>query len=191
MVLKYAHINIKVGIINMKLAAQIVGLIGIACSLLSFQQKKRNNVMLFQMSASALFCIQLFMVGAITGGCIDSISFVRTAVFSQNQKKWASSPLWLWGFMAAMIITGILTWQNIFSILPIIGSVLSTLALWMKKAKHIRIISLFVGPCWLIYNLIHGAYTGALNELLAMTSIIIGICRHDIGKKNAEAKEQA
>ena len=175
----------------MKLAAQIVGLIGIACSLLSFQQKKRNNVMLFQMSASALFCIQLFMVGAITGGCIDSISFVRTAVFSQNQKKWASSPLWLWGFKAAMIITGILTWQNIFSILPIIGSVLSTLALWMKKAKHIRIISLFVGPCWLIYNLIHGAYTGALNELLAMTSIIIGICRHDIGKKNAEAKEQA
>jgi hypothetical protein len=191
MVLKYHHINTKEEIINMKLAAQIVGLIGIACSLLSFQQKKRNNVMLFQMSASALFCIQLFMVGAITGGCIDSISFVRTAVFSQNQKKWASSPLWLWGFMAAMIITGILTWQNIFSILPIIGSVLSTLALWMKKAKHIRIISLFVGPCWLIYNLIHGAYTGALNELLAMTSIIIGICRHDIGKKNAEAKEQA
>lgn len=191
MVLKYLHINTKEEIINMKLAAQIVGLIGIACSLLSFQQKKRNNVMLFQMSASALFCIQLFMVGAITGGCIDSISFVRTAVFSQNQKKWASSPLWLWGFMAAMIITGILTWQNIFSILPIIGSVLSTLALWMKKAKHIRIISLFVGPCWLIYNLIHGAYTGALNELLAMTSIIIGICRHDIGKKNAEAKEQA
>ena len=167
----------------MKIAAQIVGLFGIACSLLSFQQKDRKRVMLFQMTASALFCIQLFMVGAITGGCIDSISFIRTVVFSQNDKKWASSPAWLWVFIVAMIVTGLLTWQNAWSILPILGSVLSTIALWMKKSSHIRGISLFVGPCWLVYNLVHGAYTGALNEVLAMTSIMIGIFRHDLKRK--------
>jgi hypothetical protein len=171
----------------MKIAAQIVGLVGIVCSLLSFQQKERKHVMLFQMTASALFCIQLFMVGAITGGCVDSISFVRTAVFSQNDKKWASSPIWLGVFIVAMIVTGILTWQDGWSILPIIGSILSTIALWMKKSSHIRVISLFVGPCWLVYNLIHGAYTGALNEVLAMTSIVIGMVRHDI-KRNPKAE---
>ena len=167
----------------MKIAAQVVGLVGIICSLLSFQQMERKHVMLFQMTASALFCIQLFMVGAITGGCVDSISFVRTVVFSQNDKKWAASPVWLGVFIAAMIATGILTWQDGWSILPIIGSVLSTVALWMKKSGHIRIISLFVGPCWLVYNLIHGAYTGALNEVLAMISIVIGMVRHDIRRK--------
>ena len=171
----------------MNLAAQIVGLFGIGCSLLSFQNKKRKMVMLLQMAASALFCCQLFMVGAITGGCIDSISFVRTCVFSQNEKKWASSPIWLVVFIVAMIATGILTWRDGWSILPIIGSVLSTIALWMKKSSHIRIISLFVGPCWLVYNLIHGAYTGALNEVLAMTSIVIGIIRHDL-KRNSETE---
>ena len=118
---------------------------------------------------------------------MDSISFVRTAVFSQNDKKWASSPIWLGVFIVAMIATGILTWQDGWSILPIIGSILSTIALWMKKSSHIRIISLFVGPCWLIYNLIHGAYTGALNEVLAMTSIVIGMVRHDI-KRNPKAE---
>ena len=85
----------------MKIAAQVVGLVGIICSLLSFQQKERKHVMLFQMTASALFCIQLFMVGAITGGCVDSISFVRTVVFSQNDKKWAASPVWLGVFIVA------------------------------------------------------------------------------------------
>ena len=167
----------------MKIAAQVVGLIGSVCSLLSFQQKERKQVMLFQMTASALFCIQLFMVGAITGGCLDSISFVRTVIFSQNDKKWASAPVWLGVFIFAMIGSGILTWQDGWSLLPIIGSVLSTIALWMKKPKHIRGFSLFVGPCWLVYNLIHGAYTGALNELLAIGSIIIGILRHDIRRK--------
>lgn len=162
------------------IAAQAVGLVGIACSLLSFQQKQRKWVMIFQMTASAMFCIQLFMVGAITGGCVDSISFIRTAVFSQNDKKWASSQAWLWIFIFAMVATGILTWQGWLSLLPIVGSILSTVALWMKNPRNIRIISLFVGPCWLIYNIIHGAYTGAVNEALAMISIIIGILRHDV-----------
>lgn len=167
----------------MNIAAQIVGLNGIICSLLSFQQKERKNVMLLQTTASGAFCVQLFMVGAITGGCLDSISFFRSLIFSQRHKKWASSPIWLCIFIAAMTAVGIMTWQDTSSILPIIGSLLSTLALWMKKPKHIRIISLFVGPCWLIYNLIHGAYTGALNEVLAMASIIIGLIRHDLKEK--------
>jgi len=51
--------------------------------------------------------------------------------------------------------------------------------LWMKQEKHIRLISLTVGPCWMVYNVVTGAYTGALNELLAMTSIVIGLIRHD------------
>ena len=50
-------------------------------------------------------------------------------------------------------------------------------------------ISLFVGPCWLVYNLIHGAYTGAVNEALAMTSIIIGMIRYDIIRKSGDSTD--
>ena len=163
----------------MNIAAQIVGAFGILFSLLSFQFVKRKYILLSQMTASLLFSLQLFMVGAITGGCLDMISFVRSLIFLNNQKKWASSKLWLVGFIVVMISTGILTWENAWSILPIIGSVLSTVALWMKEGKHIRMISLLVGPCWLVYNIINGAYTGAFNELMAMTSIVIGLFRCD------------
>lgn len=169
----------------MNIAAQIVGAFGILFSLLSFQFAKRKYILLSQMTASLLFSLQLFMVGAITGGCLDMISFVRALIFMNNQKKWASSKLWLLGFVVVMIITGIITWENAWSILPIIGSILSTVALWMKKGKHIRMISLLVGPCWLVYNIINGAYTGAFNEVLAMTSIVIGLLRHDRETKEA------
>ena len=171
----------------MNFMAQVVGSFGIVFSLLSFQFSKRKHIMLSQMTASLLFSAQLFMVGAITGGCLDMISFVRTLIFSNNHKKWASSKLWLLGFVAVMIVTGALTWKDGWSILPILGSVLSTVALWMKKEKYIRLISLAVGPCWLIYNFVTGAYTGALNELLAMTSIVISLIRHD---KKQEVVEQ-
>jgi len=140
--------------------------------------------MAFQMIASLSFSTQLFLLGAVTGGCVDLISFIRTMIFSQNSKKWASSPVWLYVFIVIMIFTGILTWQNAWDLLPIAGSILSTIALWMKREKHIRLISLAVGPCWLVYNLVKGAWSGALNEVLAMTSIVIGLLRNDTQKKN-------
>ena len=163
----------------MNIAAQLVGVVGIVCSLASFQFSKRKHILLFQMLASLSFSAQLFMVGAITGGCLDLISFVRTMIFANNTKDWGKSKLWLYGFIAVTLITGFLTWKDGWSILPIVGAILSTIALWMTKEKHIRLISLGVGPCWLIYNLVTGAYTGALNELLAMGSITIGLLRHD------------
>lgn len=170
----------------MNIAAQIVGIVGIVLSLLSFQFSKRKYILLSQMLASLLFSLQLFMVGAITGGCLDLISFVRTLIFSSNAKQWAKSKLWLYGFILLMIVTGVFTWKDGWSILPIIGSVLSTIALWMTKEKYIRLISLGVGPCWLVYNLVTGAYTGAINEVFAMTSIAIGLIRHDIHTRRKE-----
>lgn len=173
----------------MNIAAQIVGAFGILFSLLSFQFAKRKYILLSQMTASLLFSAQLFMVGAVTGGCLDMISFVRSLIFLNNQKKWASSKLWLVGFIGIMIVTGIFTWENPWSILPIVGSVLSTVALWMKDGKHIRMISLLVGPCWLVYNIVNGAYTGAFNELLAMTSIVIGLIRCDRAKTDPKGEQ--
>lgn len=170
--------------------AQILGFVGLACSLLSFQMKKRGQILGFQMTASLLFSSQLFLLGAVTGGCMDLISFIRTLIFSNNNKKWASSPLWLVGFCLIMVVTGIITWTNWWDILPILGSILSTIALWMKSEKKIRLISLSVGPCWLIYNLVKGAWSGALNEVLAMTSIIIGYFRNDVNRNNKSAETQ-
>ena len=115
----------------------------------------------------------------MTGGCLDLISFIRTLIFANNTKRWAKSRLWLYGFILIMIATGIITWKDGWSILPIIGAILSTIALWMTKEKYIRLTSLAVGPCWMVYSLVTGAYSGALNELLAMASITIGFLRHD------------
>ncbi len=166
--------------------AQIIGVLGLVCSLLSFQMKRRKWIMAFQIIASLSFSTQLFLLGAITGGCVDMISFIRTVIFSQNGKKWASSPVWLYVFIGIMIVAGLFTWKDAWDILPIAGSVLSTIALWMKSEKKIRLVSLAVGPCWLIYNLKKGAWSGALNEVLAMASIVIGLLRND-ARKNTKS----
>ena len=166
--------------------SQGIGLVAIACSLLSFQAKKRSGIMAMQMLASMLFCIKLFMLGAWTGACLDLISFFRTLIFANNQKKWASSPLWLVFFATVMVVTGIFTWESSLSILAILGALLSTLALWMKKEKHIRLISLLVGACWIVYYIPFKDFTGIASETIAMLSIIIALLRFRAKKKNAD-----
>lgn len=178
-------------------AAQVVGFISLVFALLSFQQKGRFRIMLFQVIASLTYSLQYFMMGAIVGGCLDLISFGRTVVFSQREtKRWARSGWWLVLFVlllgAAGVITGFMSseehswggrlfWINI---LAIAGALLSTVALWMRDGGLIRLISLFVGPCWIIYNTVVGSYFGVLSEAIAMISIIVGIIRYDIiGKK--------
>ncbi len=172
-----------------KIVAEIIGIIGIICSILSFQCEQRKKVMLFQVMASLMFTTQLFLVGAFTGACLDLINFARSLFFSID-KKWAKSKWWLAAFMLILIGAGIATWKDAYSILPIIGSLLSTVALWMKTSKNIRLISLFSGPCWLIYNIVNGAYSAAINELIAMTSIVIGMLRYDV-KKSVKTKVKA
>ena len=82
---------------------ELIGWISVVTSLLSFQQKKRSNLMALQTTASLTCAINMFILGDVVGGVQDVIAFFRSAVFSQREKRWASSPLWLVGFMAAMI----------------------------------------------------------------------------------------
>lgn len=169
---------------------QGIGLLSLLCSLASFQMKKRGGIMRLQMSASLLFSLQLLLLGAITGACLDLISFIRTLIFSyRDKRKWASSPVWPILFVAAMTVTGILTYNVPYSFLAILGSVLSTVALWMRDGRKIRLISLAVGPCWFIYNILAGSYTGAINEVIAVISIIVGIVRHDIKRAPKDGKD--
>lgn len=166
---------------------ELIGWISVVASLLSFQQKKRSNLMALQTTASLTCAINMFILGDMVGGVQDVIAFFRSAVFSQREKKWASSPLWLAGFMVAMVTAGIFTWQNGWSIFPILGSLCSTTALWMKDVKWTRRISLLVGVCWIVNHIAVGNYSGITMEAIAMLSIGIGILRHDLTKKQKEA----
>ena len=168
---------------------QAVGFVSLICSLLSFQQKKRIHCLLLQMAASLTLSAQLLMLGAVTGACLDFISFIRTLLFSYRDKyKWANSPFWLVFFVLLMIVVGIFTWDNIFSLLVIMCTCLSTVALWMKESKYIRRVSLLAGPCGFVYCLVNGSYSGALTEAIAVASILIGMFRLD--RKHPHTKEK-
>lgn len=160
--------------------AQAIGCAALILSLISFQMSTRGRILFFQMLASLSCAVSLVMLGGIAGGILDVVAFSRTLVFSlADRYKWARSKFWLPFYFILIIAVGIFTWESgsIVTLFAILGTLLSTLALYMKSERNMRLISLAVGPMWIIYNLIYSSAFGILNEIIAMTSIIIALVR--------------
>ena len=160
--------------------AQAIGFLSLVLSLVSFQMKTRTQILIFQCMASLSCAVSLIMLGGIAGGILDVVAFLRTLVFSlADRYKWAKCKLWLPFYIILIIAVGIITWDptGIGTLFAIAGTLLSTVALYQKSERLMRIISLFVGPCWIIYSLIYSSAFGALNEIIAITSLIIALVR--------------
>lgn len=169
----------------MKIAAQITGVFAVIAFLFSYQQKKRNNIIIWNAMSRCLYIVQYIMLGAFEGAVLDVLGTV-SSIAAQNKNKpfikkrtgiiFALINLTILGF-------GLLLYKNIFSIFPIIGVILHTSAFWITKEKTIRIVSFLGSPFWLLYNLASCAYGSAIGDFLTMFSIGIAIYRYDIRKQ--------
>lgn len=86
------------------------------------------------------------------------------------------------GINLLIIVTGILLYKNVFSLLPMFGVLLHTGAFWLTNEKHIRRISFLGSPFWLVYNLISGAFGSSIGDIMTMVSIALAMYRYDFKK---------
>ena len=154
-----------------------------AVIVISYQQKSHKNILTLQMVSGLLFTVHYLMLGAYTGAIMNLLGAFRSLVYSNRRKYWASSKIWPIGFSVAFLISGILTWDNVFSVFPLIAMLMSSVVLWIEQPKINRMLSLPTSTCWLIYNIKTVSYPGIITEIFVLSSIVIGIIRLDIKKK--------
>jgi hypothetical protein len=170
----------------MLVIGNIVGLTAVILFVASYQMKTRRNIILFNAISRVLFVTQYILLGAFEGALLDTIAFFVSLLCQQREKKWIKNHLVLTIFLCNIAITalGLLTYKNIFSLLPILGVIFETLALWLKKERHIRFASLLGAPPWLVYNTLCGAYGSSLGNAITLVSITVAIIRYDVLKKD-------
>lgn len=156
-----------------------------AIIVISYQQKTHKNILVFQMVSGLLFTAHYVLIGAYTGAVMNLVGAFRSLVYSNRNKKWASSVIWPVLFSIGFLISGILTWENVFSVLPLIAMLMSSIVLWIEQPKINRILSIPTSSCWLIYNIKTESIAGTATEIFVLASIIIGILRLDIKKEKS------
>ena len=167
----------------MLIASQIVGLCAVALYLLSYQLKKRSNIVWVTCISNALYVLQYIMLGAFSGAVMDFMSAVasffagkkNTPNFKKHS-KWIAALNLLLIMVAGIIITVIR--RDPIELIPIAGALLQTGGLWFENEQTIRKFGLCSAPFWLLYNFISQAYGAALGSLIAIISIIIAMIRY-------------
>lgn len=167
----------------MKIIAQIVGILAVATFLLSYQQKKRTNIILLNVISRFLYITQYIMLGAFSGAILDILGAASSVIAGKKHTSFVKKHLKaiIFGINAVIVFAGVTialinkSWLDLFSLT---GVLLHTSAFWISDEKIIRRVSLIGSPFWFIYNFFSHAYGSAIGDVLTICSILIAMFRH-------------
>lgn len=175
----------------MDLLPQIIGLSAVATFLLSYQQKKRNNIIILNTISRCLYILQYLLLGAFSGAVLDILGAISSVIAGQKHTSFIrkhTKAVFITINICILIAGGIIALINksLLDLLPIAGVLLHTSAFWISSEKTIRRVSLLGSPFWFVYNFLSRAYGSAIGDILTICSILIAMLRH----KNSGAEKE-
>ena len=172
------------------LIIQGIGFIAVALFIASYQIKSNRWLFLLQLLGSLLFCIQFFMLGALSGCLSLVVNILRNALMMKyNDWKWVRKKWCPAMIVILFAVVLVLTWNGPVSLLAFTASVTSTIAYWTNSPRKIRMVNLLcASPCWLVYDVIVFSLGGIISESFTIVSILISLIR--FGWKGLESDSE-
>lgn len=172
----------------MNYIAFIVGITAVTIYLLGYQQKIRKRIILFNATSRVLYILQYILLGAFEGAVLDTAGIISSVLAGKKDLPIIKKhfKLFVIGVNLMIVLLGLTTYKNIYSLLPIGGVLLHTSAFWITDEKRIRQVSLLGCPFWLVYDIISGAYGSAIGDALSIFSLLIAMVRYDILPKETK-----
>jgi len=175
---------------NIFIIVQILGLITLAVFVISLQQSKKENFLLFQVIGTFLFIVQYILTDRYTGAILFSIVLIRGMVYYFYKKKGLAPSLKIMlMFQAALGVAAVLSWQDVFSAFALVATATKTWGTWQDNMPRLRASSMLAQVCMVVYNLSAAMFTGAVTEGFTLVSTAVAIRRYDVRKKGADSPQ--
>ena len=175
---------------------QVIGFAGRGRCISSFACKRSNWIVFLQVVGNGLFIVHFLTLGAYSG-CINIAIAVCSNIvllFFMNGKKWAAWVGWRWLFCLLAVLACMVTWKDLYSLLPCISAIFFVLTNWTCRETVIRLGKIaVVGPGWIIYNFYVSSYSGVLSESFGIASALFSILyyrRRDRAARLGEPRPQ-
>lgn len=165
----------------MIIVGQILGFIYLIIFVISFQFKKLETLMKIRIVSKIIATLHYLFLSAYSGAVSQFISIFPN-YFSYKYQGQKKNKIIAFLFIIIFFISGILTYQNIYDTLPIIGSILTVIAIFQINTKYVRLFQLIISPFFLVYNIVSHSYAGIIMEILVVISCLIGMMRLDKSK---------
>ena len=161
------------------IAAQFVGFVAMACGIISFQSRERAKILTFQTLSNFLWVISYLILWEPAAVVANSIGTLRNVLYMFRGKyKFADSKAIPVIVITRFIISGVLTYQTPFDLLPMFAMVISTIAFFVKRENTIRWLSLLVAISWFTFGASAGNIASIVSDGTNFLSIVIALIRY-------------
>lgn len=161
-----------------ELAIQMIGFVGVAFFIASYQIKSNKALFLCQMMGCIVFCIQFFIMGAYTGAVSLIINIIRNILLLKIKDwRWVGRKATMLVILAMLLAMTVSTWGGAISLLPLISVAATTIGYWTNNAQKIRLSQFIGSPCTLLYDVLIRSWGGVLSESITLISIIVSVIR--------------
>lgn len=143
-----------------------------------YQQSSRKRLIASKLIADVCWVVHYLCLGAYGGAIPNFVGIFRELVFvNRENKKWANYSFWPLVFIIVNFLLGLRTFAAPINLLPILGSVFVTVALWLRRPTLTKIFSFPVSTAFLIYDVFVGSWIGVISESISLISIVIALIK--------------
>ena len=168
----------------MDIAILIIGIFFSIISLSSFFFKNKFLILTCFLVTNILMLIQYILQNRILEIAIVGVAIAKTVVFMIYAKKQLKPNLIvIVVFETLMLVCGILTWSDWFSVLFLLASMLNTYASWQDNMFIMRLLYIVSALLMITNYVCTGLYANILAKVGTLVSAICGIVIYDILKK--------
>lgn len=163
--------------------SQVIGLAAVGLYLLSYQLKKRKQIVWTTFISNSLYVLQYVLLGAFSGAVMDTLSAVGSFFAGKKHSpslkkyiKWIAAVNLI--VIAGAGITVAVMRRDPIELLPVIGALFQTGGLFCEDEQTIRKFGLCGAPFWLVYNLFAQAYGAAVGSVFIIASAATAVMRY-------------
>ncbi|MBD1577514.1 YgjV family protein [Vibrio sp. S11_S32] len=152
--------------------AQWLGFLSFALGISTFYQKDDRKLKLVMLVFQLNNVLHFYLLGSDISAISTLLSFLRTATAIRTSSKIAATI-----FIIVSVALGLWIANGPLDLLPILGSILGTIAVFLLKGIQMRIAFIVGAMCWLANNIIIGSIGGSLLEATLLTVNLFTIMR--------------
>ena len=132
-----------------------------------------------QMIAYIFFTIHFYLLHGLTGSNCNLIGlFATLTIYLLDKKDVKIKMIASTFFVLLLVIVNIMTFQNIFSIFPMIASIIVIMSFLEDKENIIRFIGIVSALCWLFYAIVYKSYISIVFELITLVDVCIALLKN-------------
>lgn len=139
--------------------AQGVGVLAFLIGITTFINRDERRFKMQLALYSAIIGGHFFLMGAIPAGMSAELNALRTLISMRTRSLWVMAL-----FLFLTLTLGLVKLHHPVELLPIVGTVASTWALFRCKGFTIRCVMWCSTACWVTHNLWLGSIGGTLIE---------------------------